>query len=85
MRICKTLGEDSQGFVRLWEDSRGFPRLWERIREDSQEAQENPLGILANRCESKENPKKMYSNGLKNILSIIYCCFFKLLTILFLF
>ena len=40
-RIHKeTLGEDSQGFVRLWEricfgkDSR-FVRLWERIREDS--------------------------------------------------
>ena len=46
MRICKTLGEDSQGFVRLWErirkdswtlgeDSQGFARLWERIRKDS--------------------------------------------------
>ena len=48
MRIGKTLGEDSQGFVRLWEriceDSqdfgRGLARLWERIGktlgEDSQ-------------------------------------------------
>ena len=26
---------------------------------------------LANPCESKENPRKMYSNGLKNILKII--------------
>ena len=34
MRICKTLGEDSQGFARLWE---GFTRLWERIREDLQD------------------------------------------------
>ena len=45
MRICKTLGEDSQGFERLWErickdswtlgeDSQGFMGLWERIRKD---------------------------------------------------
>ena len=50
MRICKTLGEDSQGFERLWERIRkdswdfgrgfreqGFARLWERIRKDSQD------------------------------------------------
>ena len=44
MRICKTLGEDSQGFERLWErirkDSRDFGRGFARIRktlgEDSQ-------------------------------------------------
>ena len=46
MRICNTLGEDSQGFERFWErirkDSwdfgRGFARirgLWERIHKDS--------------------------------------------------
>ena len=29
------------------------------------------LQILANPCESKENPRKMYSNGLRNILKII--------------
>ena len=45
-RICETLGEDSQGFVRLWErkqgfarlwdkDLQGFMRLWERICKDS--------------------------------------------------
>ena len=46
-RIRETLGEDSQGFARLWErilariretlgeDSQGFARLWERIRKDS--------------------------------------------------
>ena len=32
MRICKTLGEDLQGFMGLWER---IMRLWERIREDS--------------------------------------------------
>ena len=40
--ICKTLGEDSWGFVRLWEricetlgeDLWGFVRVWERICED---------------------------------------------------
>ena len=26
---------------------------------------------LVNPCESKENPRKMYSNGFKNILKII--------------
>ena len=32
MRIHETLGEDSQGFARLWgEDLQGFMRLWERI------------------------------------------------------
>ena len=44
MRICKTLGEDSQGFERLWErirkDSwdfgRGFARIRETLGEDSQ-------------------------------------------------
>ena len=41
MRIREdlTLGEDSQGFTRLWEriheDSCGFTRLWKRIHEDS--------------------------------------------------
>ena len=30
-----------------------------------------PWFSLANPCESKENPRKMYSNGLKNILKII--------------
>ena len=45
MRICKTLGEDSQGFERLWErihkdswtlgeDSQGLMGLWERICKD---------------------------------------------------
>ena len=49
MRICKTLGEDSQGFVRLWERickthktlgeySQGFVRLWERIHKDLQDS-----------------------------------------------
>ena len=47
-RIHETLGEDLQGFVRLWErickdsricktlgeDSQGFARLWERICKD---------------------------------------------------
>ena len=39
-RICKdckdkTLGEDLQGFVRLWERIlQGFVRLWERISKD---------------------------------------------------
>ena len=44
-----SLGEDSQGFVRLWErihkdsqetlgeDSQGFARLWERIHKDSRD------------------------------------------------
>ena len=43
MRICKTLGEDSQGFERLWErickDSdfgRGFTRIHGTLGEDSQ-------------------------------------------------
>ena len=44
MRICETLGEDMQGFVRLWERicmrihgdfGSGFMRLWERIHEDT--------------------------------------------------
>ena len=43
MRISETLGEDSQGFVRLWErihkDSqdfgRGFMRICETLGEDS--------------------------------------------------
>ena len=30
-RICEILGEDSQGFARLWERISGFMRLWERI------------------------------------------------------
>ena len=37
MRICETLGEDSEGFVRLWErihkDSRDFGRGFARIRD----------------------------------------------------
>ena len=32
MRIHETLGEDSQGFVRLW---RGFARIHETLGEDS--------------------------------------------------
>ena len=38
-RIRETLGEDSQGFVRLWERIRirGFARLWERIHKDLRE------------------------------------------------
>ena len=44
MRICETLGKDSQGFASLWErihktlreDLLGFVRLWERICKDSQ-------------------------------------------------
>ena len=46
MRICETLGEDSEGFTRLWErihkdswtlgeDLQGFVRLRERIHKDS--------------------------------------------------
>ena len=35
-RICETLGEDLQGFVRLWrEDSWGFARICEILGEDS--------------------------------------------------
>ena len=41
MRICKdlqgfdqTLGEYSQGFMRIRKDSQGFVRLWERICKD---------------------------------------------------
>ena len=34
-RICKTLGEDSQGFARLWE-SICKDSHWERIHEDLQ-------------------------------------------------
>ena len=53
MRICETLGEDLQVFMRLWEsirtriredscktlgeDSQGFVRPWERIRKDSRD------------------------------------------------
>ena len=48
MRICKTLGEDSQGFIRLRErickDSQDFGRIftsifdtWERIHKDLQD------------------------------------------------
>ena len=48
-------------------------------------ARENPGKSLGNPCKSKENQRKMYSNGLKIILSIIYSCFLKLLTILFYF
>ena len=37
MRICKTLGEDSQGFIKLWErickDSQDFGRIFARICE----------------------------------------------------
>ena len=39
-------------------DSQGFPKDF-------------PVLSLANPCKSKENPKKVYSNGLKNILKII--------------
>ena len=38
MRIHKTLGKDSQGFVRICEtfreNTQGFVRLWERICKD---------------------------------------------------
>ena len=42
-RICKTLGEDSQGFTRLWERirkdfqdfGRGFARICKTLGEDS--------------------------------------------------
>ena len=34
MRICETLGEDLQGFVRLWERICKDLRLWERIHKD---------------------------------------------------
>ena len=41
MRICETLGEDLQGFMRLWDrihkDSRDFVRGFVRIRETSGE------------------------------------------------
>ena len=42
LRIRETLGEDLQGFSRLWErickdlqGFQGFARLWERIHKDS--------------------------------------------------
>ena len=40
-RICETLGEDSQGFVRLWiqkirKDLQGFARIRETLGEDLQ-------------------------------------------------
>ena len=49
MRICKTLGEDSHGFIRLWErickDSQDFGRIFTRIcetlGEDSQGFQDS--------------------------------------------
>ena len=36
MGICETLGEDSQGFTRIWEicDSWGFMRICETLGED---------------------------------------------------
>ena len=45
VRICETLGEDSQGFARLWEmihkilgeDLQGFVRLLEGICKDLQD------------------------------------------------
>ena len=40
------------------------------------DSRENPGKSLGNPCKSKENQRKMYSNGFKNILSIIYSCFF---------
>ena len=39
-------------------DSQGFPKDFSGLS-------------LANPCKSKENPKKMYSNGIKNILKIV--------------
>ena len=46
-RICETLGEDSQGFMRDF--GRGFTRirgLWERIRKDSWTLGEDLQGFV---------------------------------------
>ena len=45
-------------FFGFFLDSQGFPKDLSGLS-------------LVNPCKSKENPKKMYSNGLKNILKII--------------
>ena len=48
-RIFETLGEDSQGFVRLWEmDLQGFTGLWETICEGFARIHETLGEIICN-------------------------------------